>query len=27
MAVSFLVAILGVFLLLYFLNKKKSNNA
>lgn len=27
MAVSFLVAILGVFLLLYFLNKKKTNNA
>ena len=27
MAVSLLVAILGVFLLLYFLNKKKSNNA
>lgn len=27
MAVSFLMAILGVFLLLYFLNKKKKNNA
>jgi protein SCO1 len=27
MAVAFLMAILGVFLLLYFLNKKKTNNA
>ena len=27
MAVSFLLAILGVFLLLYFLNKKNKNNA